>query len=47
MEFNFELIWFNLVPGSAWNLSFLRLLPPLRLRLKHDEAEPLSNGIPG
>jgi len=36
-----------LVPGSAWNPWHLRLLPPQCLHLSHNEAEPLSIGIPG
>jgi len=38
---------FILVPGSAWNPRQLRLLPPHGLQMTHNEAEPLSIGIPG
>ena len=41
-------LWLDyLVPGSAWNPRHLRLLPPQRLHMTHNEAEPLSNGNPG
>ena len=47
MKINLYSGLFILVPGSAWNPSHMRLLPPHGLQFTLNKAEPFLIGIPG